>query len=68
MVFNATFTNKKTSTEEEFEDTKRVIRIRTSKKNRQHNGQKKQYKGTNNDVMYEYTDSLGNDIYNLSRI
>jgi hypothetical protein len=51
---------------EEFEDTKGVIRIRISKKNRQHNGQKKQYKGTNN--VYEYTDSLGNDIYNLSRI
>ena len=27
--------------EEEFEDTKGVIRIRISKKNRQHNGQKK---------------------------
>ena len=27
--------------QEEFEDTKRVIRIRISKKNRQHNGQKK---------------------------
>ena len=26
---------------EEFEDTKVVIRIRTSKKNRQHNGKKK---------------------------
>ena len=26
---------------EEFEDTKEVIRIRISKKNRQHNGQKK---------------------------
>ena len=27
--------------QEEFEDTKGVIRIRTSKKDRQHNGQKK---------------------------
>ena len=27
--------------QEEFEDTKRAIRIRISKKNRQHNGQKK---------------------------
>jgi hypothetical protein len=27
--------------QEEFEDTKEVIRIRISKKNRQHNGQKK---------------------------
>ena len=29
---------------EEFEDTKEVIRIRKSKKNRQHNGQKKKDK------------------------
>jgi len=29
---------------EEFEDTKGVIKIRISKKNRQHNGQKKKYK------------------------
>jgi hypothetical protein len=34
---------------EEFEDTKGVIRIRISKKNRQHNVQKKKYKRTNND-------------------
>ena len=33
---------------EEFEDTKEVIRIRKSKKDRQHNGQKKKYKGKNN--------------------
>jgi hypothetical protein len=33
--------------EEEFEDTKGAIRIRISKKNRQHNGQKKKYKRTN---------------------
>ena len=30
--------------QEEFEDTKGVIRIRKSKKNRQHNGEKKQDK------------------------
>ena len=30
--------------QEEFEDTNEVIRIRISKKNRQHNGQKKKYK------------------------
>ena len=30
--------------EEDFEDTKGVIRIRISKKNRQHNGQKKKLK------------------------
>ena len=34
--------------QEEFEDTKGAIRIRISKKNRQHNGKKK-YKRTNND-------------------
>ena len=34
---------------EEFEDTKGEIRIRISKKNRQHSGQKKKYKRTNND-------------------
>jgi hypothetical protein len=34
-----------------FEDTKGVIRIRKSKKNRQHNGQKKKYKRTNNDLQ-----------------
>jgi hypothetical protein len=37
--------------EEEFEDTKGVIRIRKSKKNRQHNSQKKKYKRTNNDLQ-----------------
>jgi hypothetical protein len=35
---------------EEFEDTKGSIRIHISKKNRQHNGQKKKYKRTNNDL------------------
>jgi hypothetical protein len=35
---------KNTKGREEFEDTKGVIRIRISKKNRQHNGQKKKYK------------------------
>jgi hypothetical protein len=36
---------------EEFEDTKGVMRIRKSKKNRKHNGQKKKYKRTNNDLQ-----------------
>ena len=36
---------------EEFEDTKRAIRIRISRKNRKHNGQKKKYKRTNNDLQ-----------------
>jgi hypothetical protein len=34
-----------------FEDTKGVIRIRKSKKDRQHNGQKKKDKRTNNDLQ-----------------
>ena len=37
--------------EEQFEDIKGVIRIRKSKKDRQHNGQKKKYKRTNNDLQ-----------------
>jgi len=37
--------------EDEFEDTKGVIRICKSKKDRPHNGQKKKYKGTNNDLQ-----------------
>ena len=37
--------------QEEFEDTKGAIRIRISKKNRQHNGQKKKFKRTNNDLQ-----------------
>jgi hypothetical protein len=36
---------------EELENTKEVIGIRNSKKNRQHNGQKKKYKRTNNDLL-----------------
>ena len=35
----------------EFEDTEGVIRIRKSKKNRQHNCQKKKDKRTNNDLQ-----------------
>jgi hypothetical protein len=35
----------------EFEDTEWVIRIRKSKKNRQHNGQEKKNKRTNNDLQ-----------------
>ena len=37
--------------EEEFEDTKGATRIRISKKNTQHNGQKKKHKRTNNDLQ-----------------
>ena len=36
---------------EEFEDTKGAIRIRISKTNRQHNGQKIKYKRTDNDLQ-----------------
>ena len=42
-------------TKEEFEDIKGAIRIRISKKNRQHNGQKKKYKRTNNDLQNIHT-------------
>ena len=35
--------------QQEFEDTKGVIRIPKSKKNRQHNGQQKSTKGQKND-------------------
>jgi len=37
--------------EEEFDDTKEVIRIRKSKKDRQYNDQKKKDKKTNNDLQ-----------------
>ena len=37
------------SESEKFEDTKGAIRNRISKKNRQHSGEKKKYKRTNND-------------------
>jgi hypothetical protein len=40
---------KRTKGQEEFEDTEGVIRIRISKKIRQHNGQKEKNKRTNND-------------------
>jgi len=40
--------------EEEFEDTKWVIRIRNSKKNRQHNGQKKKNKKTNDELQNKH--------------
>jgi xanthine dehydrogenase molybdopterin-binding subunit B len=43
---------------EEFEDTKEVIRIRTSSKDRQHNGQQKKYKRTNNDLQINKSSSL----------
>ena len=36
---------------EEFQDTKGVIRFHKSKQERQHNGQKKKYKRTNNDLQ-----------------
>jgi hypothetical protein len=35
----------------EFEDTKGIIRVRKSKKDRQHHGQKKKDKSTNNDLQ-----------------
>ena len=44
---------KSTKGQEEFEDTKGAIRIRISKKNRQHNGQKKKYKRTRRVWRYQ---------------
>jgi hypothetical protein len=46
---NKTFTPKISFSYKKFEDIKGVIRIRISKKNRQHNGQKKKDKRANND-------------------
>ena len=39
---------------EEFDDTKGVIGIRISKKNRQYNDQNKKYNRTNNDLQNIY--------------
>jgi len=47
--------------EEEFEDTKGVIRIRKLKKDRQHNGQKKKDKRTNNDLHVQSTTQKAKD-------
>ena len=41
------------SSEEDFKETKGAIRIRISKKNRQHNGQTKKYKGET--TIYKHT-------------
>ena len=51
MVINTTFNNISIVQWqlEEFEDTNGAIRNRISKKNRQHTGQKKKHKRTNND-------------------
>jgi hypothetical protein len=46
---------------EEFEDTKGVIRIRISKKNRQHNGQKKKDK----ELSIKHTHKRADRIYVL---
>ena len=51
QIENAKYEQNNQELEEEFEDTKGVIRIRISKKNRQHNGQKEKYKMTNNDLQ-----------------
>jgi hypothetical protein len=45
---------------EEFEDTKRVIRIRKSKKDRQHNSQKKKAKRSNKDIQIKVITKLPN--------
>jgi hypothetical protein len=41
------------STHDEFEDTKAVIRIRKSKKDRQHKGKKKKDEWTNNRLAFK---------------
>jgi len=46
--------------EEAFEDTKGVNTIRKSKKNRQHNGQMKKYKRTNNDLQNTWSKRSSN--------
>ena len=59
---------------EEIEDTKGLIRIRISKKNRQHNGQKKINKRTNNDLQNIHkikdrvTTILGGDVRCSGRV
>ena len=47
--------------QEEFEDNKRVIKIRQSVKNRQHNGQKKKNKRTNNDLVNQFFKAISTD-------
>ena len=54
--------------EEEFEDTKGVIKIHISKKNKQHNDQKKKYKRTNNDLQYIHINKGNNKITELRTI
>ena len=49
---------KSTKGQEEFEDTKGVIRIFISKKNRQHNGQKKKYKQLSTKHTYKTKDRV----------
>ena len=44
------YTIVKLLTQEEFDNTKELIRIRKSKKDRQHNGQKEKGQRTNNDL------------------
>ena len=50
---------KKKNKHDNFEDTKGIIRIRKSKKNRQYNDQQKKDKMTNNDNRYtkHYTEN-----------
>ena len=50
-VNNTTCATSGLAKSKEFVDTKGAIRIRISKKNRQHNGKKKKYKMTNNDLQ-----------------
>ena len=56
--------NPDSSLQEEFEDTKGAIRIRISKKNRQHNGQKKKDKQRSTKHTYKTKDQVTRTLLN----
>jgi len=70
MVLNATCNNISVISWrlDEFEDTKGLIRIRKSKKDRQHNGQKKKDKRTNNDLQKKNGSTFKNNITPLRQL
>ena len=51
LIFTPCFMGVNKDLEEEFEDAKGIIRIRKSKKDSQHNGQKKKDKRTNSGLQ-----------------
>ena len=52
LITSSTTDPRSAATQEEFEDTKMVIRIRKYKKYRKHNGHTERYKKTNDDLHY----------------